>query len=122
MGGITSLEVIFSPDPSSNINLDWAYSLIGDGLSGIEKYNNLPVNICGQVDRLDEHIVYIDVDHFEPVYPGEYIQVWTGTEQIFTLDGQEAILFTTPEGESYVLKSSVDFPPADANIIGRLGD
>ncbi|MFZ2098803.1 MAG: zf-HC2 domain-containing protein [Anaerolineales bacterium] len=117
-----SLEVVFSPDPSSGINLDWVYSLIGDGLSGIEKYNNLPVNIWGQVDRLDEHIVYIDVDHFEPVYPGEYIQVWTGTEQILTLDGQEAVLFTTSEGESYVLKSSVDFPPADANIIGRLGD
>jgi hypothetical protein len=32
------------------------------------------------------------------------------------------VLFTTSGGESYVLKSSVDFQPADANIIGRLGD
>ena len=62
------------------------------------------------------------MSRIEPVYPGEQIQVWTGTEQILTLDGKEVVLFTTSSGESYVLKSSVDYQPADANIIGRLGD
>jgi hypothetical protein len=119
---VSSTEVNFSPDPSSGLSPDWGYSLIGDNLSGIDQYNNLPIRVSGQVDRLDNHIVYIDVTSFEPVYPGEQIQVWTGTEQILTLDGQSVVLFTTSAGDSYILKSSMDYPPADANIIGRLGD
>ncbi len=122
IGGTTSTEVIFSPDPSSGINLDWAYSLIGENLSGIEQYHNLPVRVSGYIDRIENSIIYINVARFEPLYSGEQIQVWTGTEQILTLEGKEVVLFTTSAGESYVLKSSVDFPPADANIIGRLGD
>ncbi len=122
LGGNTSTEVGLSPDPSSGLNMDWGYSLIGESLAGIDQYNNLPITVWGQVDHLDNHIVYIDVTRYEPVYPGNQIQVWTGTEQILTLDGQEVVLFTTSAGESYVLNSSVDFPPADANIIGRLGD
>jgi hypothetical protein len=122
LGGNTSLEVIFSPDPASGLNMDWAYSLIGDSLSGIDQYNNLPITISGKVDRIENNIVYIAVAGYAPVYPEEQIQAWTGTEQILTLDGKEVVLFTTSDGESYVLKSSVDFQPADANIIGRLGD
>ncbi len=121
-GGVSSTEVIFSPDPSSGLNMDWAHSLIGDNLSGIDQYNNLPILVSGQVERFGNHIVYINVTSYEPVYPGEQIQEWTGTEQILTLDGQSVVLFTTSAGDSYVLKSSVDYPPADANIIGRLGD
>jgi hypothetical protein len=121
LGGRTSTEVIFTPDPSSGMNTDWAYSLIGDNLSGIDQYNNLPIRVWGQVNRLDNNIVYIDVARYEPVYPGEQIQVWTGTEQILTLDGQSVVLFTTSGGESYVLKSSLDWG-AEGNIIGRLGD
>jgi hypothetical protein len=122
LGGATSLEVVFTPNPSAGLNKSWAYSLMGDSLSGIDLYNNLPITVWGQVDHLDNNIVYIKVTRFEPVYPGEKIQAWTGTEQILTLDGKSVVLFTTSTGESYVLKSSVDFPPADANIIGRLGD
>ena len=122
LGGTTSTEVGLSPDPSSGMNMDWGYSLIGSSLAGIDQYNNLPITVWGKVDRLDNHIVYLDVTRYEPVYPGEQIQVWTGTEQILTLDGQEVVLFTTSTGESYVLNSSVEYPPADANIIGRLGD
>ncbi len=122
LGGNTSLEVIFSPDPSSGLNPDWGYALIGDALTGIAQYNNLPITISGKVDRVENHSVYIAVASYEPVYPGEQVQVWSGTEQILTLDGKEVVLFTTSAGDSYVLKSSIDFQPADANIIGRLGD
>lgn len=121
-GGSSSLDVVFTPDPSSGLNMDWGYSLTGDYLSGIDQYNNLPITVWGQIDHLDNNIVYIEVTRFAPVYPDEKIQAWAGTEQILTLDGQSVVLFTTSAGDSYVLKSSVDFPPADANIIGRLGD
>lgn len=122
LGGNTSLEVVFSPDPTAGLNLDWGYSLVGEALSAVDQYNNLPITISGEVDRVENHIVYINVTNYVPVYPGEQVQAWTGTEQITTLDGKQVVLFTTSAGESYVLKSSVDFQPADANIIGRLGD
>jgi hypothetical protein len=63
----------------------------------------------------------VDVNQFEPQYPGEQIQAWSGTEQITNLDGQDVVLFTTLAGESYVLKSSLIWG-AEGNIIGRLGD
>ncbi len=122
LGGTSSTEVVFTPNPSSGLVSEWSYSLIGDKLSGIDQYNNLPVLVSGQVDHLENNIVYINVTNYQPVYPGEQIQAWTGTEQILTLDGQSVVLFTTSAGDSYVLKSSMDYPPADANIIGRLGD
>jgi hypothetical protein len=121
LGGNTSLEVIFSPDPSSGLNTDWAYSLTDDSLSGIDQYNNLPITVWGQVDHLENNTVFINVARYEPVYPGRQIQVWTGIEQILTLDRQSVVLFTTSAGESYVLKSSLDWG-AEGNIIGRLGD
>jgi hypothetical protein len=121
LGGKSSTEVVFTPDPSSGIALDWAYSMIGENLSGIEHYNNLPIRMWGMVDRVENSIIYIDVARFEPLFPGEQIQVWTGTEQILSLDGQSVVMFTTSGGDSYVLKSSVDWG-AEGNIIGRLGD
>jgi hypothetical protein len=121
LGGSTSLQVVFTPDPSSGLDTDWAYSLIGNSLSGIDQYNNLPIQVWGQVNRLENKTVYIDVTRFEPVYQGEQIKVWTGTEQILTLDGKSVVVFTTSAGESYVLKSSLDWG-AEGNIIGRLGD
>jgi hypothetical protein len=121
-GGSSSQEVSFTPDRSSALDPNWGYSLVGDNLVGVEQYNNMPVIIWGQVERLENHIMYIRVDRYEPVYPGETIQAWAGTEQLIDLDGQQVLLFTTESGQSYVLKSSLDYPPADANIIGRLGD
>ena len=122
LGGKTSTDVNFTPDSSAMLDGGWGYALLGENLSGFDQYHNLPVRIWGRVERLENGVVYITVDRFEPLYPGEQIQAWTGTEQIITLDEQSVVLFTTSAGESYVLKSSVDYPPADANIIGRLGD
>lgn len=122
LGGNTSLEVVFSPELTAGLDPNWGYALVGDALNGIDQYNHLPISISGKVESVENHIVTIAVASYTPVYPGEQLQAWTGTEQITTLDGKEVVLFTTSAGESYVLKSSVDFQPADANIIGRLGD
>ena len=121
LGGRTSTEVYFLPDASAGLSPDWSYSLTGDNLSGIEQYQQLPIRVWGQVDHLENGIVYITVDRYEPEYPGVQIQEWSGTEQIVTLDEQEVVLFTTSNGENYVLKSSIDWG-AEGNIIGILGN
>jgi hypothetical protein len=121
LGGRTSIEVNFWPDASAGLAPYWSYSLTGDNLSGIEQYQQLPIRIWGQVDRLENGIVFINVDRYEPEYPGVQIQEWSGTEQVVTLDGQEVVQFTTSNGENYVLKSSIDWG-AEGNIIGILGN
>jgi Putative zinc-finger len=121
LGGRTSSEVNFWPDASAGLSPDWSYSLTGENLSEIDQYQQLPIRVWGQVDRLENGIIYITVNRYEPEYPGVQIQEWSGTEQIVTLDGQEVVRFTTSNGENYVLKSSIDWG-AEGNIIGILGN
>ena len=117
LGGRTSTEVNFWPDASAGLAPDWSYSLTGDNLSGIDQYQQLPIRVWGQVDRLENGIVYITVARYEPEYPGVQIQEWSGTEQIVTLDEQEVVLFTTSNGENYVLKSSIDWGAEATSLV-----
>jgi hypothetical protein len=114
-------EVYIYHEQSRDLATGWGYSLIGENLSGIEQFQNLPIRVWGQVDHLENGIVNINVERYEPQYPGEKIQALSGTEQIVTLEGKEAVLFTTTTGDNYVLKSSLVWG-AEGNIIGRLGD
>jgi hypothetical protein len=121
LGGKSSDEVYLYPEPPRELATGWGYSLIGENLSGIEQYQNLPIRVWGQVDHLENGMIYLKVDRFEPVYPGVQIQAWDGTEQIVSLEGQDVVLFTTTTGESYVVNSSLDWG-AEGNVIGYLGD
>jgi hypothetical protein len=121
LGDKSSIEVNFYPDPPDSLAPGWGYALNGENLAGIEQYQNLPVRIWGFVDHLDKGIVFIKIDHYEPVYPGIQIQAWSGTEQIVSLEGQDVVIFTTTTGESYVVNSSLDWG-AEGNVIGNLGD
>jgi hypothetical protein len=49
------------------------------------------------------------VERFEEVYPGLRIQAWLGKWQRVTLEGKEVLLFTTLDGEQFVLSSSIDY-------------
>jgi len=121
LGGKTSDEIFFYPDPPRDLATNWGYALIGDNLSGIEQYQSLPVRVWGKVDHLDRGIIYLNVDRFEPIYPGLQIQAWSGTEQIVSVEGQDVVLFTTSGGEQYVLNSSLVWGAVN-NVIGYLGD
>jgi hypothetical protein len=121
LGGKSSDEVYLYPEPPRDLATGWGYSLIGENLSGIEQYQNLPIRVWGQVDRLENGMVYITVNRYEPVYPGVQIQAWSGAEQIVILDGQDVVLFTTSSGENYVINSSLEWG-AESSVIGYLGD
>ena len=83
--------------------------LSGAGLSGIEQYNALPIKVWGRVDRWTSSEMYFTVDRFEEAYPGLRIQAWIGTEEAVTLEGKDALLFTTLDGQQYVLKNSIGY-------------
>jgi len=121
LGGKFSDEVYLYPESPRDLATDWGYSLIGENISGIEQYQNLPIRLWGQVDHLENGMIYLNVDRYEPVYPGIQIQAWSGTEQIVSVGGQDVVLFTTSGGEQYVINSSLDWG-AESSVIGYLGD
>jgi len=92
----------------------------GDGLTGIEQYNALPIKVWGHVDRVDSSEMYFTVDHLEEAYPGLRIQAWIGTEEAVNLEGKEALLFTTLDGQQFVLKNSIGY--GNLVRVGRPGD
>ncbi len=83
--------------------------LEGPALAGIEAFHNLPVNIWGKVVRYQDDQPVIAVDRYEEAYPGLSVQAWLGTEQALALEGKEVLLFTSQEGQQFILKSSLDF-------------
>jgi hypothetical protein len=94
--------------------------LSGAGLSGIEQYNAMPIKVWGRVDRADSSEMFFTVDRFEEAYPGLRIQAWIGTEEVVTLEGKDALLFTTLDGQQFVLKNSIGY--GDLVRVGRPGD
>ena len=85
--------------------------LEGSSLAGIENYMQLPVYVWGTITGEKNKIPVLTVERYEPVYPGLRIQSWVGTEEIVEAEGTYVILFTTQEGEKYVLNSSIDVEP-----------
>ena len=94
--------------------------LAGAGLSGIEQYQALPIKVWGRVDKADSSEMYFTVERFEAAYPDLRLQAWLGTEQAVTLEGKDALLFTTLDGQQYVLKSSIGL--GDTVRVGLPGD
>jgi hypothetical protein len=79
------------------------------GLSGIEQYNAMQIKVWGHVDSVDSNEMYFTVDRMEPAYPGERLQAWIGKEEPVTLEGKEVLLFTTLDGQQFILKASIGY-------------
>ncbi len=90
----------------------WELRLEGDGISGIEAYNTLPVRIWGTVtSQLPTGQLVVDVERYEPVYPGMQIEAWIGTWEVVNLDGKDIILFSADDGSQFILAGSIEFDP-----------
>jgi hypothetical protein len=120
--GLQEEEIFFTPDTGADLAGEVNYALEGAVLGNMLTQNN-PVRIWGQVDRYEPETstVVIDVNKFEPVYPGLQIQQWAGTEEIANIEGRDVILFTTTDGQIYVTSSSLMWPAKDM-LIGLPGD
>jgi hypothetical protein len=94
--------------------------LAGTGLSGIEQYNAIPIKVWGHVVKADSSEMYFTVDRFEEAYPGLHIQAWIGKEEAVTLDGKDVLVFTSLDGQQYVLKNSIGY--GDQARVGLPGD
>lgn len=120
--GLQKEEIYFTPDSNSGLSPAVIYKLEGAVIGGLVT-PHLPLRIWGQVDRYepDKSTIFINVSRFEPVYPGLQLQQWVGTEEIANVEGRDVIIFTTTEGQAYVIGSSLDWPARDI-MIGLPGD
>jgi hypothetical protein len=121
LDGSSQVKVMFSIEDSP----EWPGGLVewldGPGLAGIEAYHNLPVRVWGEVTDSSGLLPVMTIERFEPAYPGEKIQAWIGLMEGVTVEGQQVLLFTTQDGEKFVLKTSIDSPGPDA-LLGNPGD
>ena len=119
--GSTSQEINFQSDPADGLPYGTYFRLEGEALAGIERYHNLPVRIWGSVTGVQDYTPVVSVERYEPLDPDLQIQEWAGTEQVTNLEGQDVVLFTTRDGQSFVLYSSLIWG-AEGNQIGVPGD
>ena len=115
LNGEISFDFYFTGDAIESFSDVWAAHLSGENTGPLERLNNLPVRIWGSVTGgHDDGWPDIELERFEELYPGLRFQAWLGTRQPVTLEGKDVLLFTTLEGEDFILGSSIDFGTSEA--------
>jgi hypothetical protein len=117
--GSSQVEVQFELTTEDGAVTQSRARLDGPGLQGIEAYHNLPVRIWGQAGETTAGLTAIEVERFEPVHPGVRVEAWLGMAEQAEANGRPVWLVTTPDGESFVLGSTLDGQPpaADAALL-----
>jgi hypothetical protein len=121
MEGESRTDLYFSGDPVGSFTGTWAAHLSLKDSQELETLNRLPIRVWGKVTGIeDDGWPQVEVERYEEVYPGLRFQAWLGTWKPVTLEGKEVLLFTTKEGEQFVLSSSIQMGTSSAT--GLEGD
>jgi len=126
LSGVIFVTLIQQQDGSTNQLIqmmletapDWSKGLSvrleGPGMAGIEAYHNLSVRAWGVIKNPSGMDPVLEVERYEPLYPGLSIQAWLGTSESLALEGQAVLRFTAQDGAQYILASSIDAEPDSA--------
>ncbi len=104
--GSTTAEVILKIDPGQDGSDLGEVRLEGPGLEGIEAFHNLPVRTWGSIVGSSHNIPVLNAERIEPVYPGLKNQAWLGRYELETINGLDAVKFTSHNGEQFFLDQS----------------
>jgi len=105
-----------------NINLPHLI-LEGDDLQSMQKYNNLPINLWGTVERFDQFgKPIVKIDRYEIPFPDLNFQIIEGTQKMMEIDGKNVLTFTTDDGTTYVQIAFLDVPLDENYLAGNEGD
>lgn len=131
--GFLSVSLFNQPDGSQRAEYYFFYTpagqqfsvtliLRGEALDALQANHNRPIEIWGTVSGVHEQtgMAIVEVDRAEVPFPDLQFQILRGTQQKIQLEGQEGILFTTLDGQSYL-----QLMPAggvDSSLIGLEGD
>lgn len=113
-------EVSLWAEPSDEFPQYQEFLLEGELPDDIDQYHSLPFKVNGEVVRIQDNRPVLQVESFEPLYPGLQIQAWIGTQEAITLEDQKALLFNTEDGRTFVLKYSIG--SGEESRIGLPGD
>ncbi|OGO37993.1 MAG: hypothetical protein A2W35_00690 [Chloroflexi bacterium RBG_16_57_11] len=119
--GSSQVIVMLHIDDSADWPGGQAVRLDGPGIQGIDAYHNLPVRVWGEISDTSGLMPTLTTERYEPVYPGLKVQAWLGLMESATVGDQQVLLFTTQDGEQFVLNSSIENPGLD-EIIGEPND
>lgn len=109
----SQVEILINLDPGPEWPEGFTIKLDGPGLAGIDAYHNLPVRVWGEISDDSGILPTLSVERFEPAYPGLKVEAWLGLLEAATVGEQQVLLFTTQDGEQYVLNSSIESPGAE---------
>ena len=106
--GSRTLDVMLYVPPSER-NPDYLEAtLSGEAIAGIEQFNNLPVNVWGTARVQPDGQISIQVERWEPAYPGLKIEEFAGTMEPQILEGREVWVINTG-AETLVLASTMNY-------------
>jgi hypothetical protein len=94
------------------------YTMDGPILSELDIYNQLPILITGTINVSGKLVV----ESYKIPYPDLHFQILKGTQRVEQVDGQNAVIFTTEEGVSYVEFMVTNNIPNQGSLIGYQGD
>lgn len=117
MRGIVSVTLYIQSDGSERTEYtfitdgsfaEYPYMVLeGEGLEELKAYHNLPIDIWGRVDRINENgLPVATVERFEAPFPDLSSQILKGKANPVTVNGEELLVFVTEENQQYVLINS----------------
>lgn len=96
VGGISTKD--YTLEVTQNTGGMIIYSLDGSVLGELDPYNGLPILVSGMLDPTGKLVV----ESYKIPYPDLHFQILKGTQKAQQLGGQDVIVFTTEDGNSYV--------------------
>jgi LysM repeat protein len=77
-------------------------TLEGDNLQELQKYNNRPIKVWGQLSVDEYGQTVLKAERFEVLFPDLQFQILKGVEKSVEVQGQTVLLFTAEDGKNYV--------------------
>jgi hypothetical protein len=90
----------------------------GSILGELDAYNQMPIQVTGIINREYKLIV----DSYKIPYPDLRFQILRGTQSVRQIDGQNVVVFTTEDGQSYVEFMATNNIPNTSFVTGVQGD
>ncbi len=95
------------------------YTMEGEAINSLaDGYNGLPIIVTGTINTAGKLVV----DSVNVPYPDLQFQILKGRQRTQQLEGQNVVIFTTEDGQSFVEFLATNPFPTDAFIVGIEGD
>lgn len=86
------------------------YALEGEALEALQELVNRPIAVTGNIRIGERGEMFLDVESFEPLYPGLQFQILKGAQEQSQINGNPVVLFAS-EGTTYIQLISTGVMP-----------